>query len=77
MLVHNITIFAKKSITPKFNFLSTDEKDIILRLHSGDSAGTPPSMIIFFTNSQEAIKFKNAVHQAWETHLREEAKKKS
>ena len=77
MDVHSISIFARKDLTPKFNSLDLDGGDVILRLHSGDSISNPPGVAIFFADQQEAVNFKNAIIQSWETFLKEEAKKKS
>ena len=73
MRIHDIGIFTDKSFVPSFGKLGISE-DIVLRIHSG-SLNTPPKLIIFFSNLQEATNFKNAIIQSWETFLRKNKEK--
>lgn len=76
MRFHDTNIFASKSLTPCFTSLSS-LKDVIFHIHSGSTERANPEINIFFANQQEAVNFKNAVIQSWETFLKKEAKKKS
>ncbi len=76
MRFHSMSIFIDKDdpITPKFCNTFSNPKDIHLSLHSGTNSCQSPEITIFFSSQQEAINFKNAVIQSWETFLRKEEK---
>ena len=67
MKIYSVSIFAEGSAVPEFSPLFGYEGCVILHIRSGK---TNPEVTIFFDNHQEAINFKNAIHQSWETFLR-------
>jgi hypothetical protein len=73
MEVNSITIFSHRSTVPEFD----NSLNPVFRIYSGPIKYGTPTITIFFADQQEAINFKNAVIQSWETSLRKTGKEKS
>jgi len=69
MHVHDIGIFTRRSMKPRFDTLS-EFPDVTLTICSREYDKDNTKLTIFFEDIYEATNFKNEIAQSWETFLK-------